>query len=135
MYSPEAFAKIAAIPPIPGMAMYFKDGYLYGLDDGKLVEYNMNGHGPGPYYAKVVPGDALKSFKAWEVYMKKWRLGVVHHKLKRCKRSVPLAGRHFCGLLHTANVTRSWENRNLLKRLGPEVEEKENVLVEYGITA
>lgn len=137
IYDEDAIGMIAEIEPAPGMAIFFENGYLYGIEewDGRLFEYNAEKHGPGPYFAKVYTRRALKSFQSWENYNKRHRLGGVHHTLRKARQPVVLNGRHFCGLVHASNVTRAWENQNLKKRIGKEIEgdEKAEILKRFKI--
>jgi hypothetical protein len=137
IYDPNALGMIAEVEPMPGMAVFFQNGYLYGIEggDGRLVEYNADACGPGPYFAKVYTRRALKSFESWENYNKRHRLGGVHHTLRKCRQPVALKGRHFCGLVHASNVTRGWHNRNMNKRVGKEIlgSAKEEILRRFEI--
>ena len=137
MYSRQAIRIIAEQQLKSGQAMFFDIGYFYGLHDQRLFVCDASGCGPPPYFAKVFTASALKSKRDWNRYAKRHRLHGVRHELRRCPKHKVLEPSHFLGTIHDANVTRAWENPNLVKRMGSEItddKEKTQILERFGVT-
>lgn len=130
LYAPMALEYVAEQEVSDGLVMYFEDGYIHSLADGRLCEFvtSCEDVGPPPYFAKVYTRDSLASMESWDAYRKEYRLHKVHYELRSCPNRVELPPWQFMGLLHDANDSRDWENGNTAKRVGREIEGRERVV-------
>jgi len=125
MYGPGALQAFAEQQPREGQAWHFDQGYVFGLDCGRLALFNANKGGPPPFHAMCYTTNSLVDGNSWQAYRSKWRLAVFHHELLSVPRLAKVPGRHFCVTVHGGNTTTSWTNPHTKHHTGRELTEQD----------
>lgn len=138
MYGPEAIATLARQQWRDGQVYWYRQGYIFGLDNRRLCEFDTGPEGPPPFHAMAYTRDSLADEDAWDHYRDTWGLAVPHHKLPGVRRKAVLDGRHFIVTVHAHNTTTGWDNKYTQRNTGRELTdhaERHAVVEAFGLTA
>jgi len=136
LYGPEALLGFACQKPAEGQVWHYDTGYIFGLDVGRLAEFNANSGGPPPFHAMCYTRNALVNGDTWKNYRRTWNLGLFHHQLLAAKNVKRLAGRQFCVLVHDSNTTTGWNNPHTARHTARELtdqKERHTVCADFGL--
>lgn len=138
LYSRDAFKLMSDVKPALGKVAFFRQGYIYGVDNNDLRCFGHKQNPPLSFHMMYYPAWALTCEPNWYGYRRTHQLAIDHFQIASVPGRCELAPGNFCQLIHGTNTVSAWKNPNVQKRLRRKISnenERIKVLARFGVKA